>query len=45
MDEATFQKKLSELVAQIDSMPEPDRTKLTLLAEETRSGIRNSKRR
>lgn len=36
MDEATFQKRLSELVAQIGSLPEPDRAKLNLLAEETR---------
>ena len=36
MDEATFQKKLGELVSQIDSLPEPDRAKLTLLAEETK---------
>lgn len=36
MDEATFQKKLGELVAQIDSLPEPDRAKLALLAEETK---------
>ncbi|HOB75289.1 MAG TPA: transcriptional regulator [Phycisphaerae bacterium] len=36
MDEATFQRRLGELVAQIGSLPEPDRAKLTLLAEETR---------
>lgn len=36
MDEATFQKKLGELVSQIDALPEPDRAKLTLLAEETK---------
>ncbi len=36
VDEAIFQKKLSELVSQIDSLPEPDRTKLTMLAEETK---------
>jgi len=36
MDEATFQRRLGELVAQIDSLPEPDRAKLILLAEETK---------
>lgn len=36
MDEAMFQKKLSEIVAQIGSLPEPDRSKLTLLADEAR---------
>jgi hypothetical protein len=36
MDEATFQRRLSELVAQIGSLPEPDRAKLSLLAEETK---------
>lgn len=36
MDEGTFQQKLSEIVAEIGSLPEPDRAKLALLAEETK---------
>jgi len=36
MDEGTFQKKLSELVAEINSLPESERAKLALLAEETK---------
>lgn len=36
MDEATFQKKLGEIMVQIGSLPEPDRQKLSLLAEETK---------
>ncbi len=36
MDEAMFQRRLSELVAQIGTLPEPDRAKLSLLAEETK---------
>lgn len=35
MDEATFQKKLSELVAEIDTLPEAERTRLKELAAET----------
>ena len=36
MDEGTFQKKLSELVSEIRTLPEQDRAKLAMLAEETR---------
>ena len=36
MDEGIFQKKLSELVAEIRALPETERTKLALLAEETK---------
>ncbi|MBK8914108.1 MAG: transcriptional regulator [Planctomycetia bacterium] len=35
MDEATFQKKLSELVAEIDTLPEAERSRLRELAAET----------
>ncbi|MCH8807288.1 MAG: hypothetical protein IH986_14560 [Planctomycetes bacterium] len=36
MDEATFQKKLSELVEQIETLPESERDQLTTLADETK---------
>jgi len=36
MNEETFQKRLGELLAEIRSMPEPQRSRLELLAEETR---------
>lgn len=36
MDEATFQKKLAELVAEINTLPEAERARLQELAEETR---------
>ena len=36
MDEGTFQKKLSELVAEIKALPESERAKLTTLAQETK---------
>lgn len=36
MDEATFHKKLNELVGEIETMPEAEKTKLAKLAEETR---------
>jgi len=36
MDEATFQKKLSELVAEINTLPATERGKLETLAEETK---------
>ncbi|GMV97432.1 MAG: hypothetical protein AMXMBFR83_17900 [Phycisphaerae bacterium] len=36
MDEAAFQRKLTEIVAEIGSLPEPDRAKLAMLAEETK---------
>lgn len=37
MDEATFQKKLKELLAQIETLPESERQRLRELAEETRA--------
>ena len=36
MDETTFQKKLAELVAEIETVPVPQRGKLEALAEETK---------
>jgi chromosome segregation ATPase len=36
MNENTFQKKLAELVAEIGTLPDADRAKLEMLAEETR---------
>ncbi len=36
MDESTFQKKLSELVAEIKALPESERAKLATLAAETK---------
>lgn len=36
MDEGVFQKKLGELVNEIKTLPEKDRQKLALLAEETK---------
>ncbi len=36
MDETTFQKKLAELVTEIESLPDGERTKLETLAEETK---------
>ena len=36
MDEGTFEKKLSELVAEIGALPESERERLQLLAEETK---------
>lgn len=36
MDEATFQKKLTELVAEIETLPATERGKLEALAEETK---------
>lgn len=36
MNEDTFQKKLAELVAEIGTLPEQDRARLEMLAEETR---------
>jgi len=35
MDEEAFKKRLSELLAEIRAMPEPQRSKLQLLAAET----------
>ncbi len=36
MDEKTFQRKLSELVAEIGTLPSQERKKLEVLAEQTR---------
>jgi len=36
MDENVFQKKLGELVNEIKALPEKDRQKLAMLAEETK---------
>jgi len=36
MDEETFQKKLRELVEEIQTLPDNERSKLASLAEETR---------
>ena len=36
MDEGIFQKKLGELVAEINCIPESERQKLALLAQETK---------
>lgn len=36
MDEKTFQRKLSELVAEIGTLPPQERKKLEVLAEQTR---------
>jgi hypothetical protein len=36
MNEETFQRKLAELVAEIGTLPEPDRERLTALAKETK---------
>lgn len=36
MDENVFQKKLAELLREIGTMPESERTKLEALAEETK---------
>ena len=37
MDEAAFQKKLRELVSQIETLPEAERKRLKELAEETKT--------
>jgi len=37
MDEETFEKKLRELVAQIDTLPEAERERLRAMADETRA--------
>ena len=44
MDETTFQKKLSELVKEIGTLPESEREKLTVLAEETKQRHRELKK-
>jgi len=44
MDEATFQQKLSELVAQIESLPAGERERLRELAAETKQRHEDIKR-
>jgi hypothetical protein len=44
MDEAAFQKKLRELVNQIETLPEGERERLRALAEETRERHANIKK-
>ena len=44
MDEATFQKKLAELVAQIESLPAGERERLRELAAETKQRHEDIKR-
>lgn len=44
MDEATFQRKLAELVAQIESLPEGERARLRELAAETKQRHEDIKR-
>ena len=36
MNEETFQRKLAELVAEIGTLPDADRERLTMLAEQTK---------
>ncbi len=43
MNEETFQRKLSELIAEISTLPAGDRDKLELLAEQTRERHRQLK--
>lgn len=44
MDEATFQKKLAELIAQIETLPEAERERLRELAAETQQRHEQIKR-
>jgi len=44
MDEATFQQKLAELLAQIDTLPETERQRLRALADDAKSRHRDIKR-
>lgn len=44
MDEATFQRKLAELVAQIENLPEDERERLRELAAETKQRHEDIKR-
>jgi len=44
MDEATFQKKLKELISQIETLPEGERKRLRELAEETKARHANIKK-
>jgi regulator of replication initiation timing len=43
MNEETFQRKLAELIAEISTLPDGDRDKLELLAEQTRQRHRQLK--
>jgi hypothetical protein len=43
MNEETFQRKLSELIAEIATLPEGERDRLELLAEQTRERHRQLK--
>ena len=43
MNEETFQRKLAELIAEIATLPDGDRDKLELLAEQTRERHRQLK--
>lgn len=43
MNEETFQRKLSELIAEIGTLPSGERDKLELLAEQTRERHRQLK--
>jgi len=43
MNEETFQRKLAELIAEIGTLPESERGKLELLAEQTRQRHRQLK--
>jgi len=43
MNEETFQNKLSELVAEIGTLPEPDRARLEKLADQTKERHRKLK--
>ncbi len=44
MNEETFQRKLAELVAEIGTLPEPDRERLESLAAETQQRHRRLKK-
>ncbi len=44
MDESAFQKKLSELMSQIETLPESERERLKTLASETRARHEDIKR-
>ena len=43
MNEETFQRKLAELVAEIGTLPEPDRARLQQLADQTKERHRQLK--
>ena len=43
MNEETFQRKLAELIAEIGTLPEGERSRLELLAEQTRERHRQLK--